>query len=51
MLFLTRLYERWINEEITPNEWKTAYIIPIHKVDPQNDPKNYQGIAVIRAIG
>lgn len=48
---LTKLYERCINGEDVPQEWRTCYISPIHKKGSKKDPRNYRGIAVICSIG
>jgi hypothetical protein len=36
---LRKLYERCINGEYTPEEWRMHYITPIHKKGSQRDPK------------
>ncbi|KAK6746474.1 hypothetical protein RB195_012522 [Necator americanus] len=39
----------WINERI-PDSWMHAAIILLHKKFAVTDPKNYQGISVLRVM-
>ena len=36
---------------IFPTEWKTSFLVPLHKKGPANIPDNYRGLAVGSNLG
>lgn len=47
---LQTLFERCLNGEEVPREWRTSYISLIFKKGSRSDPKNYRGISVIPTV-
>lgn len=43
---LRKFFQRCLNADEPPEEWRTSYISPIHKKGAKYDPKNYKGITV-----
>ena len=43
---LTWVINRCLNGEEAPQQWKVAYVSPIHKKRSKNDCGNYRGISV-----
>ena len=48
---LTKIFQKCLNGEDTPEEWRSAYLTPIYKEGGQNVPGNYRGITAIPLIG
>ena len=48
---LNKLFNKSIETNIFPSEWKLAKVAPIHKNNERGDPNNYRPISVIGAIG
>jgi hypothetical protein len=49
---LLQLFQRCLNVEDMPQEWRTPHLIPIHKKKgPKNKPNNYRGITIVLTIG
>ena len=47
---LNKLFNKSIETNIFPSEWKLAKVTPIHKNNDRGDPNNYRLISVIGAI-
>ena len=47
---LNKLFNKSIETNIFPSEWKLAKVTPIHKNNERGDPNNYRPISVIGAI-
>ena len=47
---LNKLFNKSIETNIFPSEWKLAKVTPIHKNNERGDPNNYRSISVIGAI-
>ena len=47
---VTEIINRAIAEGTFPAQWKAAFITPIHKNGPTNDPANYRPISVLPSL-
>ena len=47
---LTIFFNRSLNEELLPEDWKRANVIPIFKKGEISDPGNYQPISLISTV-
>ena len=43
---LTLLFQASLKQGVVPNEWKTAYIVPIHKKGDMTSPGNYRPVSL-----
>ena len=43
---LTFLYNCFLKENVIPDEWKTALVVPIHKKGLKSSPENYRGVSL-----
>lgn len=48
---MTRIFNRVLDEERIPNQWKTAEIILLHKKGPKEEIKNYRPISLTSNAG
>ncbi|XP_030761089.1 uncharacterized protein LOC115886156 [Sitophilus oryzae] len=47
---LDSFFQKCLNGENIPKEWKTSYIITIHKKGSKDDCDNYRGISVLSSV-
>ena len=47
---LTHIYQQSLNTGALPEEWKSAFIIPVFKKDKRSDPLNYHPISIVCKI-
>jgi hypothetical protein len=47
---LSILFNKSINEGVFPTQWKTSFIIPIHKSGSKSDICNYRPISILNVL-
>ena len=48
---ILKLFNKIINTEISPEEWATAFIVPLHKGGSEIETSNYRGISITNSMG
>jgi hypothetical protein len=47
---LSLLFNKSLNEGVFPSQWKTSFIIPIHKSGSKSDISNYRPISILNVL-